>query len=64
MAQLKITLIRSPIGRPRRHRRTLISLGLTKLNKTVVKKDVPEIRGMIKKVSHLLKVEIGIDVKF
>jgi len=59
MAQLKITLIKSPIGRPERHRRILKSLGLTKLNKTVLKEDVPEIRGMIKKVSHLLRVERG-----
>jgi len=54
--ELKITLIRSGIGRPKKHRLTLKSLGLNKLHKTVVIKDTPQVRGMINKVSHLLKV--------
>jgi large subunit ribosomal protein L30 len=54
--ELKITLIRSGIGRPKKHRLTLKSLGLNKLHKTVVTKDTPQVRGMINKVSHLLKV--------
>jgi large subunit ribosomal protein L30 len=54
--ELKITLIRSGIGRPKSHRVTLRSLGLTKLHKTVVLKDTPQVRGMVNKVSHLLKV--------
>ena len=54
--ELEITLVRSGIGRPRKHRLTLESLGLTRLHKTVVKKDTPQIRGMVRKVSHLVKV--------
>ena len=54
---LKITLKKSMIGRPEKHRRTVRSLGLRKLNKTVVLNDTPEVRGMVKKVSHLLEVE-------
>ena len=55
--EFKITLIRSHIGKPARQRAVLNGLGLNKLNKTVVLKDTPEIRGMINKVSHMLKVE-------
>jgi large subunit ribosomal protein L30 len=54
--ELQITLIRSGIGRPQKHRLTLKSLGLNKLHKTVVLKDTPQVRGMVNKVSHLLKV--------
>jgi len=54
---LKITLKRSIVGRPEKHRKTVRSLGITKLNGTVVLKDTPSIRGMIRKVSHLLEVE-------
>ncbi|UCE53236.1 MAG: 50S ribosomal protein L30 [Desulfobacterales bacterium] len=54
---LKVTLVRSMIGRPEKHRRVLRGMGLTKLNKTVELKDLPEIRGMINVVSHLVKTE-------
>ncbi|MBW1895508.1 MAG: 50S ribosomal protein L30 [Deltaproteobacteria bacterium] len=54
---LKITLRRSLIGRPEKHRRVVQSLGLRKLNKTVLLADTPTIRGMVRKVSHLLDVE-------
>ncbi|MFW6011862.1 MAG: 50S ribosomal protein L30 [Desulfosalsimonas sp.] len=54
---LKITLLRSYYGRPPKHRRTLKALGLTKINKTVEKKDNPAIRGMAEQVSHLVRVE-------
>ena len=54
--ELEITLIKSGIGRPQNHRMTLKSLGLTKLHKTVVLKDTPQVRGMVNKVSHLVKV--------
>ncbi len=57
MAQLKITLVRSGIGRPGKHRQVLIGLGLTKMHKTVIREDRPEVRGMIHKVQHLLQVE-------
>ena len=55
--KLKITLVKSPIGRIPKHRRTVEALGLKKLNKTVVMPDNAAIRGMIQQVSYLLKVE-------
>ena len=60
--QLKIKLVRSIIGRPRMHREVVKGLGLRKLNSEVIRKDCPEIRGMINKIPHLLKVE-AIDQK-
>jgi large subunit ribosomal protein L30 len=54
---LEITLKKSIIGRPEKHRKTVRSLGLRKLNKTVVLKDTPSVRGMVKQVSHLLEVK-------
>ena len=54
---LKITLVRSPIGYNRRQKRTVEALGLRRLNQTVVKPDNPAIRGMVRKISHLLTVE-------
>jgi large subunit ribosomal protein L30 len=57
VAQLKITLVRSGIGRPRKHKEVLIGLGLTKLHKTVIHVDRPEVRGMIRKVGHLVQVD-------
>ena len=58
---VKVTLVRSMIGRPEKHRRVLRGMGLTRLNKTVELKDTPEIRGMINKVSHLVSTEEKID---
>jgi large subunit ribosomal protein L30 len=55
--ELGITLVHSGIGRPQRQKRTLVGLGLTKLHKTVRREDTPAIRGMVAKVSHLVKVE-------
>ncbi len=58
MAQkLKITLIRSMIGRPEKQHKVLRGMGLTKLNRTVELEDTPAIRGMIRAVSHLVKAE-------
>jgi len=54
---LRITLKKSMIGRPEKHRRVVRSLGLRKLNKTVALEETPTIRGMIRKVSHMLEVE-------
>ena len=54
---LRITLVRSMIGRPEKHRRVLRGMGLNKLNKTVELKDTPSIRGMVNVVSHLVEVE-------
>ncbi len=56
--ELRITLVRSLIGYPRRQRETARGLGLRKINSLVVRPDRPEIRGMIDKISHLVKVEV------
>lgn len=55
--KLKITLVGSMIGRPEKHRKVLRGMGLTKRNKTVQLVDTPATRGMINKVSHLVKAE-------
>jgi large subunit ribosomal protein L30 len=52
--QLKITLVKSYIGRPEAQRKVLRGMGLGKVNKTVLLNDTPEIRGMIRKVVHLV----------
>ncbi len=57
--QIIVTLKRSGIGRPRTQRATLRGLGLFKLNKTVILKDTPEIRGMLAKVIHLIDVKVA-----
>lgn len=57
MAKLKITLVRSLIGRPETQRKTVYALGLRKTNRSVIHEDTPRIRGAINKVNHLLKVE-------
>ena len=54
---LKVTLVKSMIGRPEKHRRVLRGMGLTKVNKTVELQNTPAIRGMIHIVSHLVKAE-------
>lgn len=55
--KLKITLVKSTIGAKPKNKATAEALGLTKLNKTVEQKDNAAIRGMIHKISHLVKVE-------
>ncbi len=57
-AGLRIKLVRSPIGYPKKQREVVKGLGLGKLNSEVVRNDSPEIRGMIRKVPHLLRVEV------
>ncbi|BFH65436.1 MULTISPECIES: 50S ribosomal protein L30 [Paenibacillus] len=57
MAKLQITLVRSVIGRPENQRTTVKTLGLRKLNSSVVHNDNPAIRGMVNKVSHLVSVK-------
>ena len=56
---IQVTLVRSGHKRPEDQRRTLMGLGLTKLNRTVRLKDTPAIRGMVRKVYHLVKVIEG-----
>ena len=55
--RLKITLVRSTIGSIPKHRATVEALGLRKLGKTVELPDNDAVRGMVKQVSHLVKVE-------
>ena len=57
MAELKVTLKRSIIGRPQNQRDTVKALGLTKLNSTVVKPANDAIKGMVNTVSHLVDVK-------
>jgi large subunit ribosomal protein L30 len=57
MAKVKITQTGSPIRRTGDQRKTLIGLGLNKMHKTVELTDTPEVRGMIKKVQHMVSVE-------
>lgn len=56
--QLKIKLVRSLIGRPKRQREVVKGLGLRKINSTVIRKDCPEVWGMINKIPHLVQVEV------
>lgn len=53
---LRITLKRSPIGTPERHRLVLRGLGLRRLHQTVVRPDTDQVKGMIRKVGYLLEV--------
>ena len=57
MATIKITQTGSPIRREASQRATLIGLGLNKMHKTSELVDTPEVRGMIRKVQHMVKVE-------
>jgi large subunit ribosomal protein L30 len=57
MKKLKITLIKSPIDRPERQKLTVQALGLNKTNSTKEVEATPQILGMIRKVTHLVKVE-------
>jgi large subunit ribosomal protein L30 len=54
---LKITLARSLSGHRESHRRVVKGLGLSRVNRSVIRKDTPEIRGMVEKVKFLLRVE-------
>lgn len=54
---VRITLVRSPIGYDRRQKRTVRALGLRRLNQTIEQPDSPAVRGMIRAVEHLVRVE-------
>jgi len=58
---LQVTLIRSRYGRLPSHRATLMGLGLRRINQTVMLVDTPAIRGMIRKVSYLLRIKEPIE---
>lgn len=55
--EIVITLIKSGIGKPKDQKATIKGLGFKRLNQSVIRKDTPEIRGMIKKISHLVQVQ-------
>lgn len=55
--QLKITQVRSAAGTKPGMKETLLGLGLRRINQTVIREDVPTIRGMLTKVHHLVQVE-------
>lgn len=57
MAKIKITQLRSIIDRPKDQKDTIKALGLGKINRTVEVENTPQISGMVRKVSHLVKVE-------
>ncbi len=54
---LKITLVKSLIGRTEKQRRVVKGLGLGKMHSSVIRQDTPEIRGMIEKIKFMLRVE-------
>jgi len=57
MAKIKISLVRSTIGQIPKHRATVRSLGLRKIGSSAIQEDTPAILGMVRNVSHLVKVE-------
>ena len=57
MAKIRVTQIKSPIGRESSQRKTLIGLGLNKISRTKEFNDSPSIMGAVKKIKHLLKIE-------
>ncbi|MDW8364997.1 MAG: 50S ribosomal protein L30 [Abditibacteriales bacterium] len=58
MPQLKVKLVRSPIGSPQDQKATVRALGLKRLNQTVIHSSHPTILGMVRKVKHLIDVEV------
>lgn len=56
--KIKITQVRSAIGHVKKQKQIVRALGIKKLHQSVEQKDTPQIRGMIEKVKHLLKVEV------
>lgn len=54
---LKVTQVGSPVGRQKDQRETLIGLGLNKMHRTAELEDTPSVRGMIRKVHHLVRVD-------
>jgi len=57
MAKVRVTQVRSTIDKPKDQKATITALGLGKINRTVEVENTPQIAGMIRKVSHLVKVE-------
>ena len=57
MNKLKITLVKSPIGRLKKHRACLVGLGLRRIRQSVEVEDTPSVNGMIRKVSYMVTIE-------
>jgi len=57
MTMLKVTQVRSVIRKPATQKRTIVALGLRRMNQSVLHRDTPQIRGMLSKVHHLVAVE-------
>jgi len=57
MATVRVTQVRSQIGQSERHRGTLRALGLGKIGRSAEHRETPQLAGMLRKVSHLVKVE-------
>ena len=57
MKPIQVRLVRSPIGRPEKHRRVLQALGLTRMHRPVNLYSSPQVLGALKKVIHLIKIE-------
>jgi large subunit ribosomal protein L30 len=57
MSKVKITQVRSSIGKPKRQKDTIAALGIKKLNHSVEKEMTPQLKGMISKIQHLVVVE-------
>ena len=55
--QIKVTLVRSPIGAQPRHRECVKGLGLKRMHHTVTLEDTPSVRGMANKISYMVRVE-------
>ena len=55
-SKIKIVQVHSPIGRKSDQRKTLVGLGLNKINRTSILEDTPSVRGMVSKVKHLVKI--------
>lgn len=59
MPELRITLVKSPIGYAERQKRTVRALGLSRMQQTVVQPDNPQTRGMVKAIQHLVEVKLA-----
>ncbi|KPJ64699.1 50S ribosomal protein L30 [candidate division KD3-62 bacterium DG_56] len=57
MARIRVSLVRSLNGRPAEQRATVRALGLTRMHSSAIHDDTPSVRGMVRKVRHLLRVE-------
>jgi large subunit ribosomal protein L30 len=55
--QIKVTLVRSPIGFQPKHRETVRGLGLKRMHQTVVLEDTPSVRGMVNRIDYMVRVE-------